>query len=267
MESDSASDHDEDSKQRVGKEATKLSTFEGLVARTMVPITYDSWLKVSEGVREGLWQYVLFVVDPKSRKQILQSIGKKWRNFKHYLYAKFIKNRSKDPKANLFKPPKDYPFIKKEDWKVFVSHRVTKKWEEKSMKAKNTRAHHKYNHRLSKKGYDGLINDIMQETGKTEEEINRTVLWKKARELKIGGYDADMKTIVDKIDERRLSLLRRAMSVVKGLFSRVEEELIQASTHLYQINVRYTLGKHTHTRTRVYNRTRVYSRTRMYGRT
>ncbi|CAI9276860.1 unnamed protein product [Lactuca saligna] len=100
----------------VGKEATKLSTFEGLVARTMVPITYDSWLEVSEEVREGLWQYVLekFVVDPKSRKQILQSIGKKWRNFKHYLYAKFIKNRSKDTKANLFKPPKDYPFIKKE---------------------------------------------------------------------------------------------------------------------------------------------------------
>lgn len=39
----------------------------------------------------------------------------------------------------------------------------------------------------------------MQETGKTEEEINRTVLWKKARELKTGGYDADVKTIVDKI--------------------------------------------------------------------
>ena len=190
MKSNSASNHDEESKQRgpiykakankvklvitynkkgvpVGKEATKLSTFEGLVARTMVPITYDSWLEVGEEVREGLWQYVLvslcflpvitfvqicfcpcfcpcsylflnqpffmfqekFVVDPKSRKQTLQSIGKKWRNFKHYLYAKFIKNRSKDPKANLFKPPKDYPFIKKEDWKVFVSHRVTKKWE------------------------------------------------------------------------------------------------------------------------------------------
>nr|KAJ0191502.1 hypothetical protein LSAT_V11C800450430 [Lactuca sativa] len=204
MESDSASDH-EDSKQRVGKEATKLSTFEGLVARTMVPITYDSWLEVGEEVREGLWKYVLFVVDPKSRKQILQSIGKKWRNFKHYLYAKFIKNRSKDPKANLFKPPKDYPFIKKEDWKVFVSHRVTKKWEEKSMKAKNTRAHHKYNHRLSRKGYARLINDIMQETGKTEEEIDRTVLWKKARELKTGGYDADVKTIVDKIDELQKS--------------------------------------------------------------
>nr|KAJ0184561.1 hypothetical protein LSAT_V11C900493200 [Lactuca sativa] len=76
---------------------------------------------------------------------------------------------------------------------------------EKSMKAKNTRAHHKYNHRLSRKGYAGLINDIMQETGKTEEEIDRTVLWKKARELKTGGYDADVKTIVDKIDELQKS--------------------------------------------------------------
>ncbi|CAI9265073.1 unnamed protein product [Lactuca saligna] len=155
----------------------------------MVPITYESWLEVSEEVREGLWQYVLicfqtnpffmfqekFVVDPKSQKQTPQSIRKKWRKFKHYLYAKFIKNRSKDPKINLFKPPKDYLFIKKEDWKVFVSHRVIKKWEEKSTKAKNTPAHHKYNHRLSRKGYVGLINDIMHETGKTEEEIDRTL--------------------------------------------------------------------------------------------
>ncbi|CAI9276762.1 unnamed protein product [Lactuca saligna] len=82
MESDSTSDHDEDSKQRgpttkaeankvklvvtynktcvpVGKEAIKLSTFEGLVARTIVPITYESWLEVRDDVREGLWQYVL----------------------------------------------------------------------------------------------------------------------------------------------------------------------------------------------------------------
>ncbi|CAH1449866.1 unnamed protein product [Lactuca virosa] len=219
MESDSVSDHDEDSKQRgpttkakankvklvitynkkgvpVGKEATKLSTFEGLVARIMVPISYESWLEVSEEEK--------FVVDPKSWKQTVQSIGKKWRNFKHYLYAKFIKNRSKYPKANLFKPPKDYLFIKKEDRKVFVSHRVTKKWEEKSTKAKNTRAHQKYNHRLSRKGY-ARLNEIMQETGKTEEEIDRTLLWKKARELKTGGYESDVKMIVDKIDELQKS--------------------------------------------------------------
>ncbi|XP_042751513.2 uncharacterized protein LOC122194595 [Lactuca sativa] len=45
----------------------------------------------------------------------------------------------------------------------------------------------------------------MQGTGKTEEDIDRTVLWKKARELKIGGYDTDVKMIVDKIDELQKS--------------------------------------------------------------
>ena len=39
----------------------------------------------------------------------------------------------------------------------------------------------------------------MQETGKTEEEIDKTLLWKKARELKTGGYESDVKMIVDKI--------------------------------------------------------------------
>nr|KAJ0209697.1 hypothetical protein LSAT_V11C400191750 [Lactuca sativa] len=83
----------------------------------------------------------------------------------------------------------------------WVDNRRVKKdylgFTEKSMKAKNTRAHHKYNHRLSTKGYVGLINDIIQETGKTEEEIDRTLLWKKARELKTRGYESDVKMIVD----------------------------------------------------------------------
>ncbi|CAH1421972.1 unnamed protein product [Lactuca virosa] len=127
MESDSVSDHDEDSKQRgpmikskankaklvitynkkgvpVGNEATKLSTFEGLVTRIMVPITYASWLEVSDETKDELWQYVL-----------------------------------------------------------------------------------------------------MQETGKTKEEIDRSMLWKEARELKIGGYDSNVKMIVDRIDELQKS--------------------------------------------------------------
>ncbi|CAI9270010.1 unnamed protein product [Lactuca saligna] len=134
MESDSASDHDEDSKERgpttkvkankvklivtynkkdvtVGKEAIKLSTFEGLVARTMVRITYESLLEVSDEVKEELWQYVL-------------------------------------------------------------------------VNARN----HQY-----------------------EEEIDRARLCKKARELKIRGYESDVKMNVDKIDELHKS---RSIGVV-----------------------------------------------------
>ncbi|KAI3687111.1 hypothetical protein L1987_80802 [Smallanthus sonchifolius] len=162
----------------IGDGAKKLATFEGMTARTMSH----------------------FVLDPKSRKHSLQSIGTKWRNFKHILYKKFIKPHKKDPGA-LLNPPAIYPFVKKEQWKLFVAHRLSKKWEDTSKKSKNVRANNKYNHRLSRKGYAGLTADMMQETDKTEEEIDRATLWKKARELKTGGFDSNVQEIVDKIDE------------------------------------------------------------------
>ena len=39
----------------------------------------------------------------------------------------------------------------------------------------------------------------MEETGKTEEEIDRTLLWKKARVKKTGGYDPNVQKVVDRI--------------------------------------------------------------------
>ncbi|KAK9076249.1 hypothetical protein SSX86_004582 [Deinandra increscens subsp. villosa] len=115
----------------IGDGAKKLSTFEGTVARSMVPITYESWLDVGEETKEACWKYVL----------------------------------------------------------------------DKSKKAKTVRAHNKYNHRLSRKGYAGLITEIMQETGKAEEEIDRVVCWKRAREMKTGGFDPAVKKIVEKIEK------------------------------------------------------------------
>lgn len=78
----SDSDHDEDSKLQggltkgskaskgkpiitynkrgvpIGAEAKKLASFEGTIARTMVPITYASWLDVGEETKEVLWRHV-----------------------------------------------------------------------------------------------------------------------------------------------------------------------------------------------------------------
>ncbi|MFS7889183.1 hypothetical protein Hanom_Chr00s000003g01603971 [Helianthus anomalus] len=148
-----------------------------------------------------------FVVDPKSRKQTIQSIGTKWRNFKHTLYRDYIETQKNDPeeKKNLLNPPLKYPFLKKEDRKLFVSQRTSKQWEETSKKAKKVRAHHKYNHHLSRKGYARLTTEIMQETGLEEEEIDRAMLWKRARELKIGGFDSDVQVVVDRIDQLKES--------------------------------------------------------------
>ncbi|KAE8661890.1 hypothetical protein F3Y22_tig00113722pilonHSYRG00260 [Hibiscus syriacus] len=109
MESDQSSSHDEDSKQRgltikgkttkgkvivtynkkgvpIGIEVTKLASFEGMVARSMVPITYATWRDVEQEQKEDLWQNILEI----------------------------------------------------------------------SQKAKKMRGQHRYNHRLSRKGYAGL---------------------------------------------------------------------------------------------------------------
>ncbi|KAE8692580.1 hypothetical protein F3Y22_tig00110831pilonHSYRG00032 [Hibiscus syriacus] len=218
MESYQSSSHDEDSKQRgptikgkttkgkvivtynkkgvsIGVEATKLASFEGMVARSMVPITYATWQDVEQEKKEDLWQYILmnFELDPRSRKNTLQSIGTKWKNFKHYLYKKFIEKFKNDPNANLLIPPEMYPYLKKYEWKVFVSQRLSNKWE------------HRYNHWLSRKGYAGLTLEIVCETGKEEDEIDRALLWKKARQMKKGGYDPNVQIVVDKMEEMQKS--------------------------------------------------------------
>ncbi|KAI3686932.1 hypothetical protein L1987_80622 [Smallanthus sonchifolius] len=42
----------------IGEESKSLATFEGMTARTMVPITYDCWLDVPKERKEECWQYV-----------------------------------------------------------------------------------------------------------------------------------------------------------------------------------------------------------------
>ncbi|XP_076938828.1 uncharacterized protein LOC143607172 [Bidens hawaiensis] len=105
-----------------------------------------------------------------------------------------------NPEAEeLLNPPLSYPSVKKDEWKVFVAHRLSKAWQDQSKKNKEVRAKNKYNHRLSRKGYAGLTVEIMQETRKEEDDIERSLLWKKARELKTGGFQPNVQEIVDKI--------------------------------------------------------------------
>ncbi|XP_076905053.1 uncharacterized protein LOC143560691 [Bidens hawaiensis] len=203
MDSNSSSDHEECSKSQrgptvnskpsrgkvlvkynkkgfpVGEGAKTLTTFEGMVARNLVPIVYVGWPDIGADTKQELWEYVLehFIVDPKSRKNVLQSIGSKWRNFKHHLYKSFIMDHKDNPESeNLLNPPPAYPSVTKEHWKIFVAQRLSKKWQEQSTKGKEVRANNIYNHRLSRKGYVGLDVDIMQETGMKEDDIDRSSL-------------------------------------------------------------------------------------------
>ncbi|KAE8727748.1 hypothetical protein F3Y22_tig00005377pilonHSYRG00070 [Hibiscus syriacus] len=115
----------------------------------------------ANGETDDMLEYHMnFELDPRSRKNTLQSIGTKWKNFKHYLYKKFIEKFKNDPNANLPNPPEMYPYLKIDEWKVFLSQRLSKKWEEISQKAKKMCRQHRYNRRLSRKGYAGLTLEI-----------------------------------------------------------------------------------------------------------
>ncbi|KAI3695491.1 hypothetical protein L1987_78488 [Smallanthus sonchifolius] len=56
----------------IGDGAKKLATFEGITARTMVPITFDSWcwLEVPKETKEDLWKYVLMQETGKTKDEI-----------------------------------------------------------------------------------------------------------------------------------------------------------------------------------------------------
>lgn len=43
----------------VGDGGTKLATFEGLVGRTRVKITYETWRHVPADKKEEIWEYIL----------------------------------------------------------------------------------------------------------------------------------------------------------------------------------------------------------------
>ncbi|KAK9073333.1 hypothetical protein SSX86_007657 [Deinandra increscens subsp. villosa] len=116
-----------------------------------------------------------------------------------YTKQHMLELKDLNPRRDLLTPPAMYPFLKEPDWKLFVAQHSSKHWEEKSKKAQKTRAKNRYNHRLSRKGYSGLIEELVKETGKEEEEIDRATCWKKARQLKSGGFDLDVQKVVDKI--------------------------------------------------------------------
>ncbi|RVW67500.1 hypothetical protein CK203_063103 [Vitis vinifera] len=155
----------------VGQASVHLTSFLGVLARTMVPIRYNSWRDVPIQVKNNLWDTIeaSFTLDSKSRRNCMLTMGKCFRSFKNMLTVKYVI------------PFKDQP----EDFREVQKERRKK---------------HIYNHHLSRKGYAGLEDEMMATSGYTEI-IDRSILWKKAMEKKDGTYDEVVIPVVEKIDK------------------------------------------------------------------
>ncbi|CAL8168116.1 unnamed protein product [Prunus armeniaca] len=114
---------------------------------------------------------------------VLSSTAKKWKDFKSTLTRQFIRPFASEKK--LKEPSQLYNFIEKLQWAAFVASRLSPDFEAVHFEQSQRREKCKYNHRLSRKGYVGL-EDQLEET-MLSEEIDRSLLWKKAREDKQGN--------------------------------------------------------------------------------
>ncbi|XP_052295384.1 uncharacterized protein LOC102613377 [Citrus sinensis] len=182
-------------------EATELASFIVLLGRTSIPNINQEWRKVIPYLKSRLWEFIKerFIVHPNSKKQVFQALGNAFINFKYLLTTKYILPHKHNCKR-LKRPPFQYSHIPQNVWDKFVNSRLSTEFERIRRQQQNKRADNKWNHRLSRKGYAGLLDEICSKTGLVETEVNRSVAWKCVRKMKNGEYDPDVDSVVKKID-------------------------------------------------------------------
>ncbi|KAI5317248.1 hypothetical protein L3X38_036955 [Prunus dulcis] len=151
-----------------------------------VPLVDKKWSQIPKDVKEQIWEAVdmAFVVGQGGKKSVLASAAKKWKDFKSTLTRHYILPYTND-KEKLSHPPETYKFIEKAQWDAFVASRLSQDFESVHSQHAQIREKLEYNHRLSRKGYAGL-EDELEET-MPGVEIDRSTLWKRARQDKHGN--------------------------------------------------------------------------------
>ncbi|KAL4033084.1 hypothetical protein IC575_006169 [Cucumis melo] len=110
----------------IGENRAKLKSFIGSTTHYHVPITYMSWKSVPAELKDKIFTTVeaAFVIDPRSRKNVLQIAGILFRQFKNWLTTKYIIPHKDEPQL-LQVPPEKYSFIEQNHWEEFIRSRLS----------------------------------------------------------------------------------------------------------------------------------------------
>ncbi|RVX18748.1 hypothetical protein CK203_006965 [Vitis vinifera] len=119
----------------IGESAVHLTSYLGVLARTMVPIRYKTWHVVPKQLKDKLWDSIetAFSLNHKSRRNCMLTMGKCFRSFKNLLTVKYILPFEDQPEL-LKRPPIQYTFIEDEDWTIFVKDRLSDNFKDKLLK-------------------------------------------------------------------------------------------------------------------------------------
>ncbi|VVA40919.1 PREDICTED: hydroxyproline-rich glyco, partial [Prunus dulcis] len=170
----------------IGQAHSEMQSYIGVLARPRVPLVDMKWSQIPKDIKEQIWEAddMAFVVGQGGKNSVLSSAAKKWKDFKSTLTRHYILPYTND-KEKLSQPPETYKFIEKAQWDAFVASRLSKDFESVHSQHAQIREKLEYNHRLSRKGYAGL-EDQLEET-MPGVEIDRSTLWKRARQDKHGN--------------------------------------------------------------------------------
>ncbi|BFG35157.1 hypothetical protein CerSpe_214310 [Prunus speciosa] len=188
-----------------GKAAIEMQSYIGVLARTRVPLVDKKWTQLPKDVKEQIWEAVqmAYVIGDGCKKMVLSSAAKKWKDFKYNVTRQYILPFAHD-KEKLKEPPELYKFIEKSQWDAFVASRLSPNFVAVHSEQKQRREKLEYNHRLSRKGYVGLEDEL--EENMLGEEIDRALLWKKAREDKTGNIPDPKDDLQKQVSEGTLTL-------------------------------------------------------------
>ncbi|BBG97720.1 hypothetical protein Prudu_006938 [Prunus dulcis] len=174
----------------IGQAHSEMQSYIGVLARSRVPLVDKKWSQIPKDIKEQIWEAVdmAFV---------------KWKDFKSTLTRHYILPYTND-KEKLSQPPETYKFIEKAQWDAFVASRLSKDFESVHSQHAQIREKLEYNHRLSRKGYAGL-EDQLEET-MPGVEIDRSTLWKRARQDKHGNIPdpkvAEKAKLIDELQKQ-----------------------------------------------------------------
>ncbi|CAL9018512.1 unnamed protein product, partial [Prunus brigantina] len=148
----------------IGQSHIEMQSYIGVLARSRVPLVDKKWAEIPKDIKEQIWEAVDkdFVVGQGGKNSVLTSAAKKWKDFKSTLTRHYILPYIND-RERLSQPPETYKFIEKAQWDAFVASRLSKEFQSVHSQHAQIREKLEYNHRLSRKGYAGL-EDQLEET-------------------------------------------------------------------------------------------------------
>ncbi|KAI5350534.1 hypothetical protein L3X38_003425 [Prunus dulcis] len=175
----------------IGQAHSEMQSYIGVLARSRVPLVDMKWSQIPKDIKEQIWEAVdmAFVVGQGGKNSVLTSAAKKWKDFKSTLTRHYILPYTND-REKLSQPPETYKFIEKAQWDAFVASRL----------GRNSSI---IIDCLEKDMLDWRINFSETMPGV---EIDRSTLWKRARQDKHGNIPdpkvADKAKLIDELQKQ-----------------------------------------------------------------